>query len=68
MLKKIKVIGCKYAKEPDALLITGESEDGIIHHQVPSSCFSFKGKNKESEMKKTAILLKNKYLNVEYQG
>ena len=55
--RKIKVLQADYVADADSILILGECSDGRIRQQIHSSAFSFGGKDKEAEMKKTAEMM-----------
>lgn len=62
--RKVKVLNAEYVKEPNAILILGECQEGKFRQQISSSCFSFGDKDVETEMKKLAELMigKNIYM------
>ena len=55
-----KVLEASYVDEADSIVILAECEHGQFRHQINSSCFSFNGRDKRTEMIKTADLLINK--------
>jgi predicted phosphodiesterase len=66
IVKTIKVIEAKYVEEADSIILMGECEEGQIRHQINSNCFYFGNKDKSVEMRKTAELMINKVINIEF--
>lgn len=64
--KKAKVLEAEYVKEPDAILMVVECDQGRFRNQIQSSCFDFGGRDKDTEMKKTAELMIGKWLFVAF--
>jgi len=68
MTEKIeaRVIEASYVEEADSIVILAECEHGKFRHQINSSCFSFNGRDKRTEMMKTAELMINKNIWLAY--
>ena len=43
--RRVKVLNAEYVKEPDAILILGECQEGRFRQQISSSCFAFGDKD-----------------------
>ena len=54
--KPVKVIEAEYVTEADAILMICECDKGQLRHQIHSSAFEFGGRDKVTEMIKTAEL------------
>ena len=60
---KVKVTASKYVEEADSILLIGRCKKGEFYQQIHSSAFDFGGKDKKTEMIKTAEMLIGKSIN-----
>ena len=68
--KKVKVLKAQYIERDgegnniDSIIILAECDEGQIRHQIHSTCFTFGGRDKATEMTKTAELMVGKTINL----
>lgn len=67
--KKIRVLKAEYVKEADSIVILGECDEGQTRAQINKSSFNFGSRTEaeiDYEMEKTAYLMENKTINIEF--